>query len=194
MGGSQWTVLRARIRHLGLDTSHWRHPLIARSSQHVLTARERLQTADLGALVERFDTRAALLRSLDIRPSSSTYQALRDALSDAGIEPSAIDGRISGGTAAAPLDELTVADSALIHTARLRRRLIAEGVKEARCEGCGLVRWYGEPAPLQLDHIDGDRTNNALDNLRILCANCHAMTPTWAGRNRGRPNGSQSTG
>ena len=150
--------------------------------------------ADLEALVERFDSRADLLRSLGIQPSSSTYPALRDALAEAGIEPSAIDGRMGGGTTAVPLDDVMVPGVQNTHTARLRQRLIEEGVKSACCEECGLVRWNGHPAPLQLDHIDGDRTNNVLGNLRILCANCHAMTPTWGARNRGRPNRSSPAG
>lgn len=61
----------------------------------------------------------------------------------------------------------------------LRNRLIAAGLKEARCEHCEITEWQGQPAPLQVDHVDGDRRNNLLENLRILCVNCHALTDTW---------------
>lgn len=64
------------------------------------------------------------------------------------------------------------------------RRLIASDFKEAKCEECELTEWRGQPPPLQLDHIDGDRTNNVLDNLRILCANCHMLTETWGFKRR----------
>jgi len=66
---------------------------------------------------------------------------------------------------------------------KLRLRLIQDGVKEKRCEICGLTHWQGEPAPLELDHIDGDNTNNELSNLRIVCPNCHAQTVYYRGRN-----------
>jgi len=50
------------------------------------------------------------------------------------------------------------------------------------CESCGLSEWCGKPIPLELDHIDGDGTNNDKENLKLLCCNCHALTPTWRGR------------
>lgn len=55
-----------------------------------------------------------------------------------------------------------------------------------RCEKCGLSVWLGEPIPLELDHIDGNAFNNDPANHRLLCPNCHAQTPTYCGRNRGR--------
>jgi Zn finger protein HypA/HybF involved in hydrogenase expression len=73
-----------------------------------------------------------------------------------------------------------------ITTAQLRRRLIEEGVLEARCSRCGLSEWQGQPIPLELDHINGDRRDNRLVNLRLLCPNCHALTDTYCGRNIGR--------
>lgn len=78
-------------------------------------------------------------------------------------------------------------DRRKVSTVVLRRKLIAEGYKEHRCEGCGHATWEGRPIPLELDHVDGDRTNNRLENLRLLCPNCHALTPTYRGRNIGRP-------
>lgn len=54
-----------------------------------------------------------------------------------------------------------------------RKRLIEDGLKESKCERCGLSEWMGMPIPLELHHIDFNHYNNSLDNLQILCSNCH---------------------
>lgn len=66
---------------------------------------------------------------------------------------------------------------------KLRIRLIKEGYKEHKCECCGITEWRGFPAPLELDHIDGNRHNHKHENLRLLCPNCHSQTETYRGRN-----------
>lgn len=66
----------------------------------------------------------------------------------------------------------------------LRRRLIAAGIKEERCETCGLAEWLGHALPIALHHVNGDRHDNRLENLQMLCPNCHAQTSTWSGRKR----------
>ena len=48
-----------------------------------------------------------------------------------------------------------------------------------QCEGCSLSEWMGKPIPLELEHTDADRQNNTKENLKLLCLNCHAQTPTW---------------
>jgi hypothetical protein len=58
--------------------------------------------------------------------------------------------------------------------------------REHRCEICGSAEWMGKSIPLELDHKDGDAANNSLDNLRLICPNCHAQTQTYKNRNMGR--------
>ena len=73
-----------------------------------------------------------------------------------------------------------------IQSNKLRQRLIKEGYKEHKCEICGIMEWNGQPTPLELDHIDGNHHNNTLDNLRVICPNCHAQTDNYRGKNKGR--------
>lgn len=54
-----------------------------------------------------------------------------------------------------------------------------------QCSRCGLSQWEGEKIPLEIDHIDGNASNNTINNFRLLCCNCHALTPTHRGFNRG---------
>ena len=59
-------------------------------------------------------------------------------------------------------------------------------IQNNTCEGCGTREWNGESVPLELHHIDGDKTNNGDDNLQVLCSNCHSQTPNFCGRNSKR--------
>ena len=63
------------------------------------------------------------------------------------------------------------------------KKFLKEG-KEYKCFECNISQWNNKPIKLQIDHINGDGRNNSLENLRILCPNCHSQTPTFAGRNK----------
>jgi hypothetical protein len=60
---------------------------------------------------------------------------------------------------------------------RLRRKLIEDGIKDRKCEICEKTEWMGYPITLELHHKDGNRFNNDINNLQILCPNCHSLTP-----------------
>ena len=69
---------------------------------------------------------------------------------------------------------------------RLKQRLFKEGLKKAICEECGWAKMSPDGRiPIELDHINGDRYDNRLENLRILCPNCHSMKSTHRGKNKG---------
>ena len=67
---------------------------------------------------------------------------------------------------------------------RLHKRLIEEKIFQAKCYNCRLELWLGNPIPLELEHIDGNPHNHNLNNLTLLCPNCHALTPTYRGKNK----------
>lgn len=69
-------------------------------------------------------------------------------------------------------------------TYKLKLRLIKEGIKENICEECKIFEWNGKQLNCELDHIDGDRTNHKLENLKILCPNCHSQTNTFCAKNK----------
>ena len=83
-----------------------------------------------------------------------------------------------------PLDEILAGKHPYYQTLKLKKRLIADGIKENKCEECGIDSWLGQPISIQLDHIDGDSHNHKLDNLRMMCPNCHSQTLTYSGKNK----------
>jgi hypothetical protein len=192
VGGSQWVTVRSLIVERGWSTDHWRRPL-GNSTPDVTTSaqlRAALERADLADLVARSRNRADVIRALGGTPNSSTYRLLRRALSEQPLDTSHFETphqRMceTPPRPPRPLEEVLTRD-VHVNTNQLKQRLLAEGVFQHRCAGCGGRRWRGGPIPLQLDHIDGDRTNNELSNLRLLCPNCHALTDTYCGRNIGR--------
>ena len=85
----------------------------------------------------------------------------------------------------APLETILIENSTYSNLNTLKRRLIAEGVLPACCTRCGGTEWLGRPIPLELDHINGVHDDHRPENLQLLCPNCHALTPTYRGRNKG---------
>lgn len=81
-----------------------------------------------------------------------------------------------------PVESLLVAGRGTRRT-HLKFRLLNAGLLRTVCYACGISDWRGQKLSLQLNHINGEGDDNRLENLELLCPNCHSLTPTFAGKN-----------
>jgi len=83
-----------------------------------------------------------------------------------------------------PLEDILNGKHPQYQSNKLRIRLLEEGYFQYKCYSCNLTEWLNNPIPLELEHIDGNSSNNKLDNLTLLCPNCHSLTPTFRRKNK----------
>jgi 5-methylcytosine-specific restriction endonuclease McrA len=133
-----------------------------------------------------------VLRALGLRTEGGNIRTLKRYLERLGIS----DAHLKNGKAIAaqalarsvqtrrvPLENILTVNSTYDRST-LKRRLLKEGLLKHECAKCHNVgNWLGEPLVLELEHKNGDPTDNRLCNLELLCPNCHSQTPTYSGRN-----------
>ena len=127
-----------------------------------------------------------VISGLGLSPKAAgNYRTVRKHVEALGLDTSHFVGKGAGkskGNVKYTLAEMLV-ENGSASTYNVRNRLFKEGIKEYQCEFCGLSEWMGKPIALQLDHINGVGNDHRIENLQILCPNCHSQTETWGSRN-----------
>ncbi len=166
------STTKASLQNNAESTSGSLTPLGPWQSGVVSCALSRPLAADMnGRLCKLFITK--VIRST-IVCDGSDFAELR------GIRPFSAE-KFGLGRWDGPLAELLASSNSNSRT-NIKRRLIRAGLLENRCEECGLRDWLGERLTIQIDHINGIRDDYRLENLRMLCPNCHSQTSTYGRR------------
>jgi hypothetical protein len=141
--------------------------------------------AEIAKIVsESYSIRQVLIK-LGLVPLGGNYTSIRNLLKKLDINTSHFTGKASNkGKSFGPKRPINdyLSNQHKIKSYNLKRRLISEGYLEHKCYKCELKQWNDKPIPIELEHKDGNSENNSLDNLTILCPNCHAQTPTYRRR------------
>jgi len=133
-------------------------------------------------LVKQSNSRAEILDILTLRQSSASYKILNKRIEKENLDISHFH-RIIKSNRLIQNSEIFIIGKRDLNQLP-RQRILKDQLKKYSCEICSLTEWNGKNIVLQLDHINGHRYDNRLENLRFLCPNCHSQTETFCGKDK----------
>jgi hypothetical protein len=141
------------------------------------------------AAVSNSSSIASVCRRLGVKPTGGNYRIIHKAIEEYNLDTSHFTGQgWNVGLKFKPKRATEIKDilkkGSYYQSYKLKRRLLKENLKEKCCECCGLFQWQGKEIPLELHHVNGDNRDNRIENLQLLCPNCHALTDNYRGLNK----------
>ena len=144
---------------------------------------------ELEAAAAKSSSIAGMCRILNLVPCGGNYRIIHNAINKFQLDVSHFTGQgWNVGLAFKPFKEKPISEILVLgssyQSSKLKRRLLKEGLKSRICECCGLSEWRGVSIPLEVHHVNGNNKDNRLENLQLLCPNCHALTDSYRGKNK----------
>lgn len=138
---------------------------------------------ELDNIVKESEFYSEVLRKLNWRVHTNFYKRLKLMIEKYNIDCSHFKEYNDKMHDKQDLKEILIKNSKYTSSRHLKFRLINENILKYECSICGLSLWLNKPISLHLDHINGINDDNRLENLRLLCPNCHSQTDTYCGKN-----------
>jgi len=113
------------------------------------------------------------------KTGGGTNEALKKAVKERGLDTSHFTGQ---GWNKDNYDYSTFTNNSVKKNGKTTLKAIIN-LRGRKCENCGLTEWQGEPINLEIHHVDGNHNNNELENIQLLCPNCHSYTDNYCGKN-----------
>lgn len=142
-------------------------------------------------IVKKSNCYADVCRNLNLRENGSNPETIKKYIKHLNLDISHFDAKaiivskLTSSKGAKPLEEILVKNSKCYNSHNLKKRLLKEELLKNQCSECKLeVIWQGKPISLHLEHINGEHSDNRLENLTILCPNCHSQTLTYGNKKR----------
>jgi hypothetical protein len=136
--------------------------------------------------VKKSKSLTEVMKTIGIKPIGSNFKTVKKYITLWNLD---ISHFIADWTTAARAarkiisDEDLFVENSIADSQQVKNRFIKTGV-ENKCAMCSINSWQGQDLTLQMDHINGYSSDNRLENLRLLCPNCHSLTSTYCGKNR----------
>lgn len=137
-------------------------------------------------------SKAQVLKKMGLVPAGGNYHTVNRKVRMLNIDTSHftgsahLKGKHHSWSKKTPLEDILVKDTTYGGCGnKIKKKIFEANLLENKCYNCGLTKWLDQNIPLELEHKNGDRFDNRIENLTILCPNCHSLTDTYRGRGKG---------
>lgn len=180
--GASYKTFNQRCKKLNIDLSHFTSDKIIRKN---------ISQETIDSVCSQSISRQETLKKLGLNPHTGANinwinNKLKNTNKDHWLGEGHLKDKTHNWASAKPLSEILIENSSYLWNAALKKRLLKTDLLKYKCYKCGISDWLGIKLSLQLEHRNGDHTDNRIENLCLLCPNCHSQTNTFAGKNIGR--------